>query len=129
MLTHATDKPFALGRTGLYRGSSSVSMELTTTETVPGREITESLGPVTGNTVRAKNAFRDFTQGIRNITGGELKAYTDLLSEARTEALERMAGEAEDRGADAVVNVRYETSQIAEGGSEILAYGTAVRLR
>ena len=104
-------------------------MELTTTETVPGREITESLGPVTGNTVRAKNAFRDFTQGIRNITGGELKAYTDLLSEARSEALERMAGEAEERGADAVVNVRYETSQIAEGGSEILAYGTAVRLR
>lgn len=103
-------------------------MEFVTTETVPGREITETLGIARGNTVKARNVGRDITQSIRNITGGELKAYSELLTDARDEALERMATDAEDMGADAVVNVRLESSEIANGGSEVIAYGTAVRL-
>ncbi len=103
-------------------------MQLSTTETVPDGEIVEILGIAKGNTVRAKNVGRDITQAFRNITGGELKSYSNLLSDARDEALSRMAEEAESLGADAVVNIRYETSEIAQGAAEILAYGTAVRL-
>jgi len=104
-------------------------MELSNTDTVAGSEVVETLGVVRGNTVRARNAGRDFTQSLRNITGGELKGYTELLTDAREEALERMIEEAETLGADAVVNVRFTTSSIADTGAEILAYGTAVRLR
>ena len=103
-------------------------MHVTTTETVPGHEVTEILGIARGNTVRARNVGRDFTQSLRNLTGGELKSYSGLLSEAREEALSRMVSDAESMNADAIVNVRLETSQITEGGSELLAYGTAVRL-
>ncbi|AAG20516.1 MULTISPECIES: YbjQ family protein [Halobacterium] len=103
-------------------------MEFVTTETVPGREITESLGVARGNTVKARNVGRDITQSIRNITGGELKAYSELLTDARDDALDRMAEDARSMGADAVVNVRLESSEIANGGSEVIAYGTAVTL-
>lgn len=103
-------------------------MLVTSTETVTGRETAETLGLVRGNTIRARNVGRDITQGLRNIVGGELKAYTTLLTDAREEALERMEAEAEELGADAVVNVRFETSQVANGAAELLAYGTAVRL-
>lgn len=103
-------------------------MFVTNTETVVGRDTTENLGIVRGNTVRARNVGRDLTQGLRNIAGGELKAYTTLLSDAREEALERMEAEAEELGADAVVNVRFVTSEVTNGGAELLAYGTAVRL-
>jgi len=103
-------------------------MEIVNTETVPGREIEESLGIARGNTVKARNVGRDITQSIRNITGGELKAYSELLTDARDEALERMVQDAQSLGADAVVNVRMESSEIANGGSEVIAYGTAVRL-
>lgn len=104
-------------------------MQLTTTETVPDEEIVEVLGVARGNTVEARNVGRDITQSLRNVVGGELKAYSDLLSKARDEAIERMATDAAEMGADAVVNVRLETSQITNGGSEVMAYGTAVRLR
>jgi len=104
-------------------------MEVVNTETVPGREVEETLGIARGNTVKARNVGRDITQSIRNITGGELKAYSELLTEARDEALERMVEDAESLGADAVVNVRLESSEIANGGSEVIAYGTAVRLK
>ena len=104
-------------------------MDVTTTDSVPDRETAEVLGVVTGNTVRARNMGRDFTQSIRNLTGGELKSYTGLLSESRQEALSRMVEEADGMGADAVVNVRFETSQITDGGAELLAYGTAIRTR
>ena len=104
-------------------------MQITTTETVPDREIVEVLGVARGNTVEARNVGRDITQGIRNVFGGELKAYSDLLTKARDEAISRMEADAEEMGADAVVNVRLETSQITDGGSEVMAYGTAVRLR
>ena len=103
-------------------------MHITTTEKIEGEQITEDLGMVKGNTVRAKNAGRDFTQSIRNFFGGELKSYSNLLTDAREQALDRMEQEAEEKGADAVVNVRFVTSKIIKGGSEILAYGTAVKL-
>lgn len=104
-------------------------MELVTTETIPGREIEEALGIARGNTVEARNIGRDFTQAIRNVTGGELKAYSELLTKARDEAISRMEADAESMGADAVVNVRLETSKVTEGGSEVIAYGTAVTVR
>jgi len=103
-------------------------MEFVTTPTVPGESIDDSLGVARGNTVKARNVGRDITQSIRNITGGELKAYSELLTDARDEALERMAEDARSMGADAVVNVRLESSEISNGGSEVIAYGTAVTL-
>lgn len=104
-------------------------MEFVTTETVPREDFADSLGITRGNTVKARNAGRDITQSTRNITGGELKAYSELLTDARDEALERKKADADSMGADAVVNVRMESSEIAGGSSEIIAYGTAVELR
>ena len=86
------------------------------------------LGVARGNTVKARNVGRDITQSIRNLAGGELKAYSELLTEARDEALERMVEDARELNADAVVNVRIESSEISNGGSEVIAYGTAVEL-
>jgi len=103
-------------------------MRTTNTEKVEGSNITEDLGMVKGNTVRAKNAGRDLTQSIRNFFGGELKSYSNLMTDAREQALDRMKQEAEEKGADAVVNIRFVTSQVSKGASEILAYGTAVKL-
>lgn len=103
-------------------------MQITNTETLPDSEIDDVLGIARGNTVKARSAGRDFTQGLRNMLGGELKAYSGLLTEARDEAIDRMVEDAEEMGADAVVNVRLQTSSITEGGSEVLAYGTAVEL-
>lgn len=99
-----------------------------TTETVAGHEIVEVLGIARGNTVRARNVGRDITQGIRNLAGGELKAYSTLLADARDQAIERMEVDALEMGADAVVNVRMETSEVTQGASEVIAYGTAVKL-
>jgi len=99
-----------------------------TTETIPGREITDVLGIARGNTVRARNVGRDLTQGLRNLAGGELKAYSTLLSTARDDAIARMEADAVEMGADAVVNVRLETSEVTSGASEVIAYGTAVTL-
>ena len=104
-------------------------MYVVNTETIPGEEITETVGIARGNTVEARNVGRDITQSIRNLTGGELKAYSELLTKARDEALDRMVQDAHAMGADAVVNVRLETSKVTEGGSEVIAYGTAVCLR
>lgn len=104
-------------------------MKLSTTETIDGKEIAETIGTVRGNTVRARNVGRDFTQRMRNLVGGEMKAYTTLLSKSREQAEARMIEAAEEVGADAVVGVRFETSGIAGTGAEMLAYGTAVRLR
>ncbi len=104
-------------------------MIVTTTEVIPGHEITEILGLVRGNTVRARHLGRDIVAGLRGVVGGEIKEYTDMLSKAREEALQRMISQAEELGADAVVGVRFTTSQTMAGAAEILAYGTAVRLR
>ncbi len=103
-------------------------MIVSNTETVPGRSIRESYGVVSGSTVRAKNIGRDILASFKNIVGGELKAYTELLQEARSEALGRMLEQARSVGADAVVNVRFSTSSVAQGAAEIFAYGTAVKL-
>ncbi|MFQ5513473.1 MAG: YbjQ family protein [Myxococcota bacterium] len=103
-------------------------MILSNTEEVPGRTIREFYGVVTGSTVRAKHIGRDLMAGLKNIVGGELKGYTELLREARAEAVERMKEEARSMGANAVVNVRFSTSSVTQGAAELFAYGTAVRV-
>jgi len=103
-------------------------MLLITTETIKGREISEVLGLVRGNTIRARHMGRDIMAGLRNIVGGEIKEYTRMLSQARNQAVERMVKEAEELGADAVIGMRFTTSQTMSGAAEILAYGTAVKL-
>lgn len=101
-------------------------MITTTLETVPGKTITQHLGIVQGSTVRAKHIGRDFAAGLKNIVGGELRGYSELLSESRKEAFERMVEQATAKGANAVLNVRFSTSSVTQGASEILAYGSAV---
>lgn len=101
-------------------------MTMTNLETVPGRPIVKHLGLVQGNTVRAKHLGRDFMAGLKNIVGGELRGYTELLSDARDEATERMVEEAQSMGANAIINIRYSTSSITAGASELYVYGTAV---
>ena len=103
-------------------------MILSNTEDVPGRTIREFYGVVSGSTVRAKHFGRDFMAGLKNLVGGELKGYTELLQEARQEAMDRMSEQARSVGANAVVNVRFSTSSVAQGAAEIFAYGTAVRV-
>lgn len=104
-------------------------MILTTLEGVPGKEIIEHFGLVQGSTIRAKHIGKDIMAGFKNIIGGELKGYTELLQEARREAVERMIRQAAQLGANAVVNVRFATSSVAEGAAELFAYGTAVRVK
>ena len=101
-------------------------MILTNVQTVPGKTIKEHFGLVTGSTIRAKHVGRDFAAGIKNIFGGELKGYTELLQESREEATNRMIEQAESVGANAIVNIRYATSSVAPGAAELFAYGTAV---
>jgi uncharacterized protein YbjQ (UPF0145 family) len=97
-------------------------------EIIPGKRIGKHLGMVQGNTVRAKHAGRDIMASLKNIFGGELVGYTELLQEAREEATSRMVAQAEAIGANAVINVRYSTSSITAGAAELFAYGTAVIL-
>jgi uncharacterized protein YbjQ (UPF0145 family) len=101
---------------------------LTTLEGVPGKRIVEHYGIVQGSTVRAKNVGKDIMAGFKNLVGGELKGYTELLNEARTEALDRMVRQGAAVGANAIINVRFATSAIAAGAAELFAYGTAVRV-
>jgi uncharacterized protein YbjQ (UPF0145 family) len=99
---------------------------LSNIEEVPGKKITAFFGVVSGSTVRAKHIGKDILAGFKNIVGGELKAYTELIAEARTDAIVRMVQEAESLGANAVVNIRFSTSSVAQGAAELFAYGTAV---
>ncbi|MCL2626005.1 MAG: YbjQ family protein [Cystobacterineae bacterium] len=101
---------------------------LSNTELIPGHTIAQHLGLVHGSTVRAKHIGRDMMAGLKNLVGGELKGYTELLNESRQEAISRMVKEAIALGANAVINVRFSTSNITAGASELLAYGTAVVL-
>ncbi|MBL4697240.1 MAG: YbjQ family protein [Phycisphaerales bacterium] len=103
-------------------------MIVVNTESIPGRDIESILGLVQGNTVRAKNVGRDIAAGIKNMVGGELKGYTQLLVESRRQSVERMISQANELGADAVVNVRFTTSAVTSGAAELYAYGTAVKL-
>lgn len=104
-------------------------MIITTTETIPGKEVSEILGVARGSTVRAKNIGRDMMAGLKNIVGGEISEYTKLQANSRDQAIQRMMADAKRLGADAVINVRLSTSMIMQGASEILAYGTAVKLK
>ncbi|MGA0332969.1 MAG: YbjQ family protein [Kiritimatiellia bacterium] len=103
-------------------------MIVVNTESLPGYEISKSLGIVQGNVVRAKHMGRDIAASFKNIVGGELKGYTELLTEARRDAMSRMLAQASELGADAVVNVRFSTSAITQGAAELYVYGTAVKL-
>lgn len=103
-------------------------MILTTLQAVPGMKITEHYGIVAGNTVRAKHIGRDIMASLKNIVGGELKGYTELLKESRNEATERMISQAEKLGANAIVMVRFATSSITQGAAELYVYGTAVKV-
>ncbi len=103
-------------------------MIISNMEIIPGSRITEHLGLVQGSTVRTKHVGRDLMAGLKNIFGGELLGYTELLQEAREEAVNRMKQQAEEVGANAILNVRFSTSSITQGAAELFAYGTAVIL-
>ena len=103
-------------------------MIMTNVNTVPGKKIIEHFGIVQGSTVRAKHIGRDFMAGLKNLVGGELKGYTELLQDSRKEAMLRMEEQARQMGANAVVNIRFATSSVAQGAAELFAYGTAVRV-
>lgn len=103
-------------------------MILTNIESVPGMKIKAQFDLVSGSTVRAKNAIKDIGAGLKNMVGGELKSYTELLIEARKEAVERMEQQAQKMGANAVINVRFATSSVTAGAAEVYAYGTAVQV-
>ena len=100
----------------------------TTTSEIPGKKVTQILGVVKGNTIRARNVGRDVMAGFKNIVGGEIKSYTQMTTQAREEAFNRMVNQAVDLGANAVINVRFATSMVMQGAAEMLAYGTAVKL-
>ncbi len=101
-------------------------MIVVNTEVIPGYVVTETKGLVQGNTIRAKHVGRDIAAGFKNLVGGELKGYTELLTEARRQAVERMMSQAQQLGANAIVNVRFTTSAVTQGAAELYAYGTAV---
>lgn len=103
-------------------------MLIVNTDYITGKEL-EMLGIVRGSTIQSKNIGRDFTQGLKQIVGGELGAYTDMMNQARDIATQRMTKEADALGADAIVNVRYATSAIMQGAAEVMAYGTAVKFK
>ncbi len=102
---------------------------ITTGEEIPGKNVKEVLGVVRGSTVRARNIGRDIGAGLKNFIGGEIKTYTDMISQSREEAYNRMVNEAIEKDADAIIGMRFMTSMIMQGASEMLAYGTAVKLK
>jgi len=104
-------------------------MIIATTDIIPNKEITEILGIARGSTVRARNIGRDIFAGLKNIVGGEIEEYTQLQAESREQAIQRMTIDAQKLGADAIINMRLTTSMVMQGASEILAYGTAVKLK
>jgi uncharacterized protein YbjQ (UPF0145 family) len=108
--------------------SDGGKMIITNIEAVPGKTVTEHFGLVSGSTIRAKHIGRDMMAGLKNLVGGELKGYTQLLQESRQQAMDRMVEEARLMGANAIVNVRFSTSSVAQGAAELYAYGTAVKV-
>ncbi len=103
-------------------------MILVNTEYISGKEL-EMLGLVKGSTIQSKNIGKDITQSFKTLVGGELKAYTQMMNEARDTAIQRMIQEAQELGADAIVNVRFASSAVMQGAAEVMAYGTAVRFK
>ena len=104
-------------------------MIITTTDYVPGKEVAEILGVARGSTVRARNVGRDIFASLKNIVGGEIEEYTKLQAESREQAMQRMESDGVIMGADAIINVRLATSMVVQGAAELLAYGTAVKLK
>ena len=104
-------------------------MITTTTSPIPGKEVSEILGISRGSTVRARNIGRDIFAGLKNIVGGEISEYTRLQAQSREQAFQRMVKDAQSMGADAVINVRFTTAMVMQGAAEMLAYGTAVKLK
>ena len=103
-------------------------MKIVTTDTIAGYTITESLGSVIGNTIRARHLGKDISAGLRSLVGGEITEYTGMMAESREQALQRMLDRAKELNADAVVGIRFQTSMIMQGSAELLVYGTAVKL-
>ncbi len=103
-------------------------MKIVTTDTIVGYTITESLGSVIGNTIRARHLGKDISAGLRSLVGGEITEYTGMIAESREQALQRMLDRAKELNADAVVGIRFQTSMIMQGSAELLVYGTAVKL-
>lgn len=103
-------------------------MIITTTDSIPGKKITETLGLVRGNTIRARALGKDIAAIFRNMVGGEIDEYTKMVGESREQAIDRMVAQAESKGADAIVGVRFTTNSMMQGAAELLAYGTAVRI-
>ncbi|MBS3087923.1 YbjQ family protein [Candidatus Pacearchaeota archaeon] len=101
----------------------------TTTFEIPGKKITKILGVAKGNTIRARHIGRDIMAGLKNVVGGEIKSYTEMTTQSREEAFNRMVNDAIEMGADAIVGVRFSTAMIMQGAAEMLAYGTAVKLK
>ena len=104
-------------------------MVITNIETIPGKTVVEHFGLVSGSTIRAKHIGRDLMASLKNLVGGELKGYTQLLQESRRQAMDRMVAQATQMGANAIVNVRFSTSSVAQGAAELYAYGTAVKVQ
>ncbi|HFC00946.1 MAG TPA: YbjQ family protein [Phaeodactylibacter sp.] len=104
-------------------------MLITTTDFITGKDIIEVIDIARGSTIRARHIGRDIFAGLKNIVGGEITEYTKLMADAREQAIERMIADAESIGADAIINVRFTTSMVMQGSSEVLAYGTAVRIK
>jgi len=104
-------------------------LKIVTTDTIAGYTITESLGSVIGNTIRARHLGKDISAGLRSLVGGEITEYTGMMAESREQALQRMLDRAEELNADAIVGVRFQTSMIMQGSAELLVYGTAVNLK
>ena len=103
-------------------------MKIATTDTIAGYTITESLGSVIGNTIRARHLGKDISAALRSLVGGEITEYTGMMAESREQALQRMLARAKELNADAVVGIRFQTSMIMQGSAELLVYGTAVKL-
>ena len=101
----------------------------TTTTEIPGKQVSQILGIVKGSTIRARHIGRDIAAGFKNVIGGEIKSYTQMISQSREEAFNRMVNDAKNQGADAIITVRFVTSMVMQGAAEILAYGTAVKLK
>jgi uncharacterized protein YbjQ (UPF0145 family) len=112
-----------------YKFQINKTMILTTTHTIPGREIAEMIALVRGSTVRARNVGRDIVAGLKNIVGGEIEEYTQLQADAREQAIQRMMDDARKLNADAIVGINISTAMVTRGAAEILAYGTAVKLK
>jgi uncharacterized protein YbjQ (UPF0145 family) len=123
-----TQPPVSQVKVHYITTSDGGKMIITNIETVPGKNVVEHFGLVSGSTIRAKHIGRDFMASLKNLVGGELKGYTQLLQESRQQAMDRMIEEARLMSANAIVNVRFSTSSVAQGAAELYAYGTAVRV-